>query len=773
MGLIALIKNKFSDNAAEITAWDTVLKWMMLVLVFILPFFFLPGNAYPVEFSKTIVFNCLMVIATVLFLLKIIVRREAVITSTYLLWPIIGLAIINLVSFVLSRNHYISAWGVSGYYSAGVISVVCFVLFFFLLLQIIRNFQDVKRFLFVFLLSAALVIIYSFFQVLGLHLLPWSVTHDVNFNAVAASAEGLAIFAAAVLLLGAGAVFYGLKKWEKIAGGVLALLAFALLILLDQKMAYYILAVCFFLFLLIVSWRSKYFSNAWVVGPTVALTVVVIMVFFNMASITGVDIKSSAVLDHGTSAAVAWQSFLHAPLWGSGPQTFTVDFEKYRTVNFNNSALWNLRFIKGSNEWFTQLAQLGLGGVLAMLILSVWFMARSLRRLVKIRKPDWVWKLGVIFVVSWASLLLTSLVAPFNFILTFTWWFLLVLAVKVIPDSTRQSRTLVLGNSPKTSMLSGLVFVGVSVLAVLLVFFSLRTWLADYNFSRAQTGVANKIEITKVQSYLNMAIKFNPREPVYYLSLAQSYATQAQLEALKSQPDITLAQQLTQKVLDNLKTAQDLDSRNPIIYEQIAAVYDSLRSVIGNADELAVGAYRQAVVFEPGSALAYLNLGRAEVLWAQAQISQLAADGDRTGIDQLLNQAISDLAKARSLKKDIVLAEYTQAVALDLLGRVDDALEIMNSLAARYPEDTQILSALASLTQEKGDLDKADELYQRVIKLSPDDSNAHWQLALVYEKQAKIDQALSELDIVQKANPDNETVKEKIESLKTKPESGQ
>ena len=773
MGLIALIKNKFFKNPVERTAWDSILEGILLIMVFVLPFFFLPGNTYPIEFNKTIIFNCLVVIAAVLFFLKVIVRRATAITTTYLQWPIIGFAVFNLVSFVLSRNHYISAWGVSGYYSSGIISVVCFVLFFFLLLQVIRDFQDVKKFLFVFLLAAALVIIYSFFQIFDFYLLPWSVTRDVNFNAVAASAEGLAVFLVVVLLLGAGVVFFGLKKWWKMAGGILALLAFILIVLLDQKMAYYLLAVSFFLFLLIVSWRSKYFSNVWVVGPTIALTVAVIMVFFNMSSLTGIDMKSSAVLDHGTSSVVAWQSFLHAPLWGSGPQTFTVDFEKYRTVAFNNSALWNLRFIKGSNEWFTQLGSLGLGGILSLLLVSVWFLARSFRKMMKVSKPDGVWKLGLVFLVSWASLLLTSLVAPFNFILSFLWWFLLALALKVIPDSTRQAKSLVLENSPKTSMLSGLVFVVVSVMAALVVFFNLRMWGADYNFSQAQAGVVDKIEITKVQSYLSTAIKFNPRQPVYYLSLAQSYATLAQLETLKSEPDIAQVQQLTQKVLDNLKMAERLDGQNPIVYEQEAAIYDSLRNIIGNADELAVGAYRKAVVLEPSSALAYLNLGRAEVLWAQTLIRQLAAEDDRTTVDQLLAGAISNLNKARSLKNDIVLAEYTQAVALDLKGEINSAIELMTSLSARYPDDTQILLSLASLYQEKGEMDKATELYQRVIKLSPDVSEAHWQLALVYEKQGKIEQALSELDIVQKANPDNESVKEKIESLKNNSEDGQ
>jgi tetratricopeptide (TPR) repeat protein len=767
MSIISKIKQRLFTNHKQETGWDTAIRWLLLAVVFLMPIFFLPHTTYAVEFNKVLLFNVLILITAVVYLLKMLVRREATFVVSYFDWVVLAFVVFNLVSFIFSSQHYFSAVGVSGYYHDSIISVICFALFFYLLRQTIRGRRDVLLFLTVLLASAFLTILYNFFQLFGLHIFPWALTHDINFNAVSPSAEGFAVYLGLGLIISFGLCLLAPRRWLRVLLGIVTVACLALLFLLDQTVIFYVLAVSFFIILLFITWRSKYFSNIWVVLPTVILTILVLFAFVNSSMLTKLDIKTSATLDQSTSASIAWQSLRHSPLWGSGQQTYTLNFEKYRTVHFNDSPIWNLRFIKGSNQWLTLLATLGLAGAGLLLVTGVWFLIIMWRQLTGSKKPDQSWALAMLLFVMMATLFITSFIMPSNFLLTFLWWFLLALGLTLRPGFLKTKKT-TFGHSPARSVSSGITFVAVTVGIVLIIFVYGRLWLADYYFIRAQEGVSQKIDITQVIQYLTKASDLNPRESVYLLNMAQGYATQAQLEALQASPDMIKMQQYTQQAITTLKRAKESDPDNPFVYEQEAAIYDSLRSIVSNADDLSVAAYAAAVRLEPSSPLAYLNLGRAQLLSARTKLAGLTPEADKTSVYLQIDQAIGNLQQVSQLKSDLPIAEYTMAVALDLRGQTDEAIARVEALTRRYPQDADIWSGLGSLYAEKQQYDQAVTAYQKALQISPDDSNLHWQLALVYEKQGKNDQASSELDIVQKANPDNETVKEKIESLKSK-----
>ena len=156
MKFISALRDKIFYRQAAYK-WDKVVYWLLLAAVFLLPIFFLAPSSHPLEFSKVFLFDIIVLIATAVFLLKLLMQREAVWIRTYFDWFIVAFVAFYLISFIFSKSHYISLVGVSGYYSAGILSIVCFVLFFYLLLQVIRKLDDIFWFVFTLLGSGFLV----------------------------------------------------------------------------------------------------------------------------------------------------------------------------------------------------------------------------------------------------------------------------------------------------------------------------------------------------------------------------------------------------------------------------------------------------------------------------------------------------------------------------------------------------------------------------------------------------------------------------------------
>ena len=82
---------------------------------------------------------------------------------------------------------------------------------------------------------------------------------------------------------------------------------------------------------------------------------------------------------------------------------------------------------------------------------------------------------------------------------------------------------------------------------------------------------------------------------------------------------------------------------------------------------------------------------------------------------------------------------------------------------------------LGILYYNTGKISEAKDIFTKIIKISPSNSNAHYSLGLIYEKEKNYEDALSEFETVLLTNPENEDLKGKIKELenivggKTKP----
>jgi len=737
MSLKSIFRLKFLFKKDKENCWDRTLRWLLLGIVFLVPIFFLTPNSHPIEFNKVLLFDILVLVTAFIFLLKTLISGKFSFAMNKFHLLVAAFFVFYLISFVFTKNYYSSLVGISGFYSASIFSVFCFILFFYLVISIVRSKEDIIRLIVASMVSAGIVAMFNILQVNGINLLPWEVTQNSSFNLIGSSSLILAVYTAVYLLISFGLFLFFKKKWQVAMCGALTLVNLFLIFVLNKNIAFYILALGLFMLLILITFKSKQLSNWWVLVPTIVLTVVVLFIFVDSQSLTSTQVSDSILLDDKTSASIAWQSFKKAPLWGSGPQTFNYDFSMYRPVEFNNSELWNLRFIKSSNEWFGLIATIGLGGTLAFLLMGLWFLVKHTLSILSTKKITDNWKLSLIVLISWFILFISSFLLPFNFILSFVWWLLLGLGFKFLLLDSKKEKEFVLKKSSKPWLIALSAFIVVTAGTIMVIFFGTKLWLADYNFVKAQQGIGQQEEIDAIEGKLQRAINYNSNEVKYYFSLAQGYVTQAQLEAYKEEPNIELIQRYSQKVLDLINQVKLVDPNNPAVYEQEASLYDSMRNLISNVDDLSITAYSSLVTVDPINPLARLNLGRSRLLQAQGLLSTAQNEEQIQQANQLIKQAIDGFDKAKEFKEDFVMADTNLVLAYEV----------------------------------SGDYDRALIKLQEIILLYPDNIDLLWEAVLIYEKQGQIDKAIAQLEAILKLSPDNSIVQDKLTEFQNPPEA--
>lgn len=149
----------------------------------------------------------------------------------------------------------------------------------------------------------------------------------------------------------------------------------------------------------------------------------------------------------------------------------------------------------------------------------------------------------------------------------------------------------------------------------------------------------------------------------------------------------------------------------------------------------AKAAYEQALKLDPAFVAAYVNLAdlyrylqqdkqvEATLLKAQTLLSKNADVEHALGLFYVRNQqmpeALQALAHATRLHPENTRYAYVYAVALQGDGQSTLAIKTLESAHERFPYDRDVLIALASYSQARGDLKAATQYAQKLVTMDP------------------------------------------------------
>ncbi|MFZ3043929.1 MAG: tetratricopeptide repeat protein [Minisyncoccia bacterium] len=440
--------------------------------------------------------------------------------------------------------------------------------------------------------------------------------------------------------------------------------------------------------------------------------------------------------------AVGQKVFATAPLFGSGPNTFGIEWLKYRDAALNSTVFWNVDFPSGIGFLPTSFVTTGLIGALAWAVFLVLFVVFGLRMLI-LRAPQDAFVRYVAIFSFLASLYLFTIVVsdqPNAVILILAFVFAGLFA-SVARFGTRGGQWgVIFSRSPRLGFI--IVF---SLTILLLGSIAAMYTLVGHYVAASQFAAANAAfssgNIDAADKAAQGSISFAPSAAAYQLEAGIARARLNQIASSSTMPVATAQKAFQDALSSGINAALTATKMAPSDYQSwlvLGNLYaQAVPLQVSGAYESAKSAYDKARVLNP----------------TNPQIPYILAQLDIA--NKNTKAAQEDLKAAIALKQD-----YTNAILLLSQlevqdGNVKEALD--SALAAAYftPNDPSILFQVGVLRAVSNDLPGAVEALGAAITADPQFANARYFLSAVYAKQGNMTSALAQMQAISAMSDDN------------------
>ncbi len=760
-------------------AYEPVVRWLLIALVFLLPLCILPLTVDPLEVNKQTLLTFFVCLSALAWLGSVITRRELTIKRGLVVIVPALFLLASILSAELSGGYFNTWIGQAGQQYASVLTTAFFFIFFLLISNNNEQQHDTRRLLLAVLASATLVAIQLTLQLCGVPVLGLLGQSGTAANTIG-TLNAAAIFLIGAVILGNGLLLQdkpwlgdsiSLHRFARILTFVLTALSLVVFIALDYWVLWVILLVgVALLFVFALSRTEQAQTHGHVVLPMGLFVVALLFLFlpspFHLGAIPEVTLSQKTSWEIGKQTLSG-----NTLLFGSGPGSYQQDFNSFRPTNLNATTFWSTPFDRASSHILTLLPTIGLVGTGLFLLFIFVLATKTLHHIVR-RKSD---NDGVLFAVfaAWSSLVVAMALYSTTMTLLFFFWMLSALLVRHL---AQKSSSLSFTQSPRAGLLSSFLFVLLAVGIVTGLFITSQRYAAEIAFAQAVALDRSAGDLDQIIQRLNTAATFNRLSDVYYRNLSQALLLRVQKGLSEENVSSETSQQLLQLTalsINAAKQATVLNPNNVANWTVLGSLYREVSSLDQSAEPFAVEAFTRASVLEPTNPTHPTNLGQSYLTFAQ--IIQSKATTAKTAVSAEDQQTITDdLTKAEgaftqaiTLKSDYAPAHYQLAVVYQLQGRLADAITKMEAVKQYNPLDVGVAFQLGLLYLRQGKTDLAQAELERAIQLEPTYANARWFLAAIYEQKGMIDKAIEQVSKVAEVNPDNALVKTKLERLQS------
>lgn len=770
-----------SKQTTSVKSLDFIIVGALALIFLLCPLFFTGLIAQGAGFEKMILFYFLVLLGTVAWVTKGVVSGELSFKRTPLDWPVVGLLAVFIVSTILSVNQKDSLIGSYGNSTKCLAAVVIFALFYYLLVNNI-NVKRIKLLFWSFISSSFLIIIYSFLQLTDIFILPMDFTKVANFNPLG-SLSGLTMFLVIILpmlIVGMAQVkeiHPGLKSrmvviFLKVLLGAAVAADLAVLMLLTGFTFWPAAIVGMVVVLMFLLSKVIKTTNNNLLIPLATFLVLIILLVLGNFNIASLDLPAEVSLSHQASWDIAKDSLKDNPIIGAGPATFYYSFSKFKGLDFNTSPLWNVRFNNASGILFELMSNVGVLGVLALIVITLIALSISFLALIKSNEKEIQSILLALFAGFISVIIFSLLFSMSNSLILIA---ILVscstaaVAIIIYPEKFK-AVNLSFRSSPKYALALAAIFLCVSAGVVILFTMGLKMYLADiYN---KQSLVENDINQKIVK--LTKAIQLAPYQDNYYLNLANHYMTLANQEAAGDRNQSVIENNLS-LAIESGKKAIELAPNKADNNEALALIYENASFYTRGALEWAEDLYNKVSELDPDSPAPYLRV-------ALINMARSNAEADDSEKAYYIKEAIKKYDQAIAKKGDLASAYYGKAIAYEKLNNIDDSIEQLkkavilarNNVDYRFelgrvyfnrgvsqPNLTQTAAeeitkgeegeeeklsvepdqATGGTISRNDDLTMAEQVFLSILQLNPNHANARYSLALFYQKVGEKDNA--------------------------------
>ena len=319
-------------------------KISIYLLVFLLPIFFLPWTPDILDFNKQVLLIFLVFISLFCWFLKSLKEGKISLNFSLLHLAIIVFLVVLGFSTLFSSYKYGSFWGWPLNVAPGFLTILGFVLLYFLVVNIFQK-TEIFGLLLTPALSSFLAVLFGGFQLFGKFFLPFDFAKISSFNTIG-TVNSLGVFAALLLPLIISLIFIS-KRVIKFLLMVFGLAMLGLIFLVNFWVAWISLLIGTAAILIFGIARRGTFQAGWL---TPLMVLLVITLFFGVFRIsipvlpaTPLEVSPSQTTTFDIATQTLKES-IPALFLGSGPSTFIYDYSKFKPETINQTAFWGVRF---------------------------------------------------------------------------------------------------------------------------------------------------------------------------------------------------------------------------------------------------------------------------------------------------------------------------------------------------------------------------------------------------------------------------------------------
>lgn len=765
---------RLHEQSSGLSVWyERLARVAFYVMVFFVPLAYFPWTSDPLEFNKqtlVLVFTSISVIA---WLGLMVARKSFVIKPSGLFWVLGAFLVSTFISSFLSISPYISWIGHSQQEYTSFLTLLCLCLILAIGSTFLSDTATQKIIWTLLLLGSAVIGTSVCLGAFGLPLL--STAFIGTPNALGFYLVAMASISCGLLLVsGRGdrdrVMFDGFWGLMLRASAIVTIIsALLVMMMLDYWLLWTALIIglmATFAFTLIKT--EDFPSTSSFILPMVLL--VCSLVFLPLSTPFVGRIPGEVSPTFSASWNIAKETLSDSSwLFGTGPGTYVMDYTKYRENSVNQTTLWDARFDRSTSHFFTLLPTFGVLGTLLFLLAMFWVGGSAISQLVKTKNRE-EWKMTYLAFSGWLVLAISCFVYSWNFTLIFLFF---LLSAIIIAQSPASIKVWDFAKSPRLSLATAFMFVLSSVGLLTILFVSLSRYGADIAFAKAISSDQAGQPIDEVIVNLNTAVRLNRWNDVYYRNLAN--AQLIKLGNISIDPAVKAAdvQALVSGSINSARRSVELSPAQVVNWSLLGDIYRNVSPIVTTADNFAITSYQKAVELAPNNPKYYVALGRAYLAQADLQGVLMKSEDAATASqakatsDGALGSAVVNLQKAVDLMPNYAPAHYYLAAAYERQGNLSEAIAKMELLRDSSPGDVGVSFQLGMLYLRQGKTDLAQAELERALTITPNFSNALWFLSAIYEQKGDFTKAIDLVKQVQKYNPNDEAVNQRLDRLET------
>jgi type IV pilus assembly protein PilF len=680
------------------TTLEKSIKILIYALIFLLPLFYLPfiNNAF--EFSKQVLLISFTVIISLLWAVKMISNKKITVRKTPFDLPLLAILVVFILATIFSQNRLTSLIGLSGSLHWNLIEAISLYILYYAIASNIKEKKEVTTAFGAFISSAfvlSIMNLLSYFSVIKPEFVGNIVFNPIN------SPTNLTIMNAVALIVSTGLFIDYLKRLNN-KPVTPPTKTQSKLPNMENKV--FLVTFLYSLFAIILV------LTIFLISPLTVKTA---------NKVTNVDYPSETFLNFDASWNISMDTFQNVPLLGSGPSTFLYDYNRFHPQSINSEDYWAIRFNKPANEYLLFLSEVGIFGVLALLVLIIQ-VVRSLPSTISKDSGDreGFYSLAtVVFVLISFGFTFSTL--PTIFIL---YVFLALAGVSLTSLGLSEDVTLSLsilkegisslGSSDrkvnlkkggffhkKTSgatkdqgnveALPWIFLIVILSYTIFTGYYVSKFFIAEYNYKKAITAL-NDNEGIATYDYLQEAITANPYRDQYRNTYAQTSLLIAnaisQGQELTDQDRLNIEQLLQQSVNEVRISTEVIAPQNAANWQLRGQVYQQLIGVADSAENWAIDGYTNAIALDPNNPLLRLELGS---LYYQLEE---------------YDQALNNFQNAALLKRDYTNAYYNLSIAYKKINQNELAYTAMQQVENLIKTDSPDYERIQTELEELRDL---------------------------------------------------------------------